>query len=406
MNTLHLAGYGVKLKVENLHSRSELIIADGRENYRSKPETYSFRPRKIPYDTIIIDGHSGYISMQAFHWLSRNNIPVFILDFDGTIISSILPPAPVKADVRRAQMQAAADDAKSFHIAYLLVQAKIKRTLDVLQWIGNRYDIDDKIRRVKGETLALFKTKTVNNIRTVEGRVALRYWQAYKSVLPEWCDFQSRMTKSHRNNAVDPVNLALNYSYGVLEGECRKAINTVGLEPSIGFLHEFSSYQTKQSLVYDLQEPYRWIADVTVLEAIESGVLDLKDFYFTGDDYRYRLEVKAKRRFLGLLKERFNRGVKYQGCTCKWDKVILRKTQELARYLTGKKKDVNFGEPRPSLSRTDSRELRCRILQLSQSDAKALGIGKSTLHYLRKHASSEKPFKVYRNVAAKLSCKE
>lgn len=299
-------------------------------------------------------------------------------------------------------MQVAADDSKRFHIAYALVQAKIKRTLDVLQWIGDRYDIDDKIRRVKGEALALFKTKTVNQIRMVEGRVPLRYWQAYESVLPEWCDFQTRMTKSHRNNAVDPVNLALNYSYGVLEGECRKAINTVGLEPSIGFLHEFSSYQTKQSLVYDLQEPYRWIGDVTVLEAIESGVLDLKDFYFTGDDYRYRLEVKAKRRFLSLLKEHFNKGVRYCGCTCKWVTVILRKTQELARYLTGKKKNVNFAEPSPSLARTDNQELRSRIMQLSQKEAEALGIGKSTLHYLRKHARSDKPFKIYGKVAVRL----
>lgn len=59
------------------------------------------------------------------------------------------------------------------------------------------------------------------------------------------------MTSSHQNNASDPVNLALNYAYGVLEGECRAAINAVGLEPSMGFLHDFSNYQTKQSLVYD-----------------------------------------------------------------------------------------------------------------------------------------------------------
>jgi len=143
-----------------------------------------------------------------------------------------------------------------------------------------------------------------------------------------------------------------------------------------------------------------------VLEAVESGELDLKDFYFTGDDYRYRLEAKAKRRFLSLLKEHFNRGVKYQGCTCKWDTVILRKTQELARYLTGKTKDVNFAMPSSSLNRTDSRDLRNRILQLSHKEAKALGIGKSTLHYLRKHARSDKPFKIYSKVAARLSCKE
>lgn len=73
------------------------------------------------------------------------------------------------------------------------------------------------------------------------------------------------MTSSHQNNATDPVNAALNYGYGFLEGECRRAINAVGLEPSVGFLHDFSHYQTKQSLVYDLEEPFRWLVDLTVI---------------------------------------------------------------------------------------------------------------------------------------------
>jgi len=86
------------------------------------------------------------------------------------------------------------------------------------------------------------------------------------------------------------VNLTLNHAYGVLGGECRTSINTVGLEPSVGFLHETSDYQTKQSLVYDLQEPFRWIADVTVMEAFESRMLDLPDFYFKGDVARPELQ--------------------------------------------------------------------------------------------------------------------
>jgi CRISPR/Cas system-associated endonuclease Cas1 len=67
--------------------------------------------------------------------------------------------------------------------------------------------------------------------------------------------------------------------------------------------------------VYDLQEPFRWITDVAVIEAFESGLLDLPDFYFTGDDYRYRFETEAKRRFLDLLKERFNSEVGYSSGT-------------------------------------------------------------------------------------------
>jgi CRISPR-associated protein Cas1 len=196
------------------------------------------------------------------------------------------------------------------------------------------------------------------------------------------------MTTSHQNNASDPVNLALNYGYGVLEGECRAAINTVGLEPSVGFLHETSGYQTKQSLVYDLQEPFRWLADVVVMEAFESGLLDLPDFYFTGDDYRYRFDSEAKQRFLDLLRERFNSGVPYKGRTLKWDTVIEQKTDELSRYLVGRASMLDFSEPSPTLSKVDDQELRRRILGVSQSEARKLGIGNSTRYHLRKIAST------------------
>lgn len=123
----------------------------------------------------------------------------------------------------------------------------------------------------------LMRAKTVNEIRIVEVRVAQHYWLAIQSIVPETFCFQSRIVKSHQYNASDPFNLCLNYAYGVIEGYVRRAINIVGLEPSVGFLHEFTGSQTKESLVYDLQEPFRWIGDVTTIEAFESTVLDMKD---------------------------------------------------------------------------------------------------------------------------------
>jgi len=211
------------------------------------------------------------------------------------------------------------------------------------------------------------------------------------------------MTRSHQNNASDPVNLALNYAYSILEGECRRAINMVGLEPSIGFLHDFADYQTKQSLVYDLQEPYRWICDLATIQAFESGLLDMKDFYFTGDDYRYHIEADAKRRFFDLLKERFNGRVQYRGKAWRWDTIILNKTGELACFLLGKSEALDFVKPSPILERSDSLVLRRHILGLTQSEAKRLGISKSTLHYLRRHARQEKSFTVYEKTACKLA---
>jgi len=180
------------------------------------------------------------------------------------------------------------------------------------------------------------------------------------------------------------------------------AVNTVGLEPSVGFLHETSGHRTKQSLVYDLQEPFRWITDVAVMEAFESGLLDLPDFYFTGDDYRYRFEPEAKQRFLISLREQFNTGIRYNGHTLKWDTVIEQKTVELGRHLGGGLPEIDFSEPSPSLVRQDGNELRSKILELSISQARTLGIKRSTLHYLRKNAASKRPFKVYRKLQQRL----
>jgi CRISPR-associated protein Cas1 len=382
MNPLHLSGWGVKIRVRNMRSKSSLEITDGREDDK-RESTLRFCPRRFPYTSIIIDGHSGYVSLQAFHWLSRNKVPVFILDYDGSLITSILPPMPIKADLRAAQLKASEDPRKKFTIAKAIVQAKVARSLQVLDWLAQRYDIVKQVRLTKHEAFRLGKARNVVDLRTVEGRVALRYWQAYSSVLPGSLDFQGRMTTSHQNNASDPVNLALNYAYGVLEGECRAAINTVGLEPSVGFLHETISYQTKQSLVYDLQEPFRWLADVTVVEAFESRVLDVPDFYFTGDDYRYRFEAEPKRRFLELLRERFNAVVRYKGRALKWDTIIEQKAVELARLLIDRSERLDLLEPAPTLRRIDDRALRKKIIALSYHEARERGMGRSAVHYLR-----------------------
>src|SRR5208282_115735 len=404
MNPLHLSGFGVKIRVENLRSRSELEVTDGREDTK-QPLTKRFRPRRFPYSSIIIDGHSGYISLQAFHWLSKNKIPVFVMNFDGTVISSVLPPIPVKADLRAAQFEAAANPKVKFKIAKALVQTKIARSLQVLDWLAERYDIEREVRLVKKQSLGLGTARTVVEIRSVEGRVAAKYWGAYAKVLPERLDFQGRMTSSHQNDATDPVNAALNYGYGVLEGECRRAINAVGLEPSVGFLHDFSNYQTKQSLVYDLEEPFRWLVDLTVMQAFESGALDLPHFYFTGDDYRYRFDVDAKTGFLNLLREQFNSGVRYRGRSMKWDTVIQEKAIELGRYLNSRSVRLDFDEPTSVLERTDNRAVRQIILSLTQSEARKRGIGKSTLHYLREHARREGSFNQYRKIRTKLIAK-
>ena len=401
MHPLHLSGFGVEILTSNPKPHAELKITVGRKSNPS-PERYLFFPRRIEYDSIILENATGQISLAALRWLSKHNIPIFFLDFDGSIISSVLPPEPIKADLRVAQTQAANDPRKKFEIAHALVKAKIARSLQVLDWLAQKYDIQREVQVTEGEAARLGEAATVNQLRTAEGRTALRYWEAFRKALPESLHFEGRMTTSHNNNASDPANAALNYGYGFLKVACRMAINSVGLEPAVGFLHEISSTQTAESLVYDLEEPFRWLVDFTVVQAFESGKLDPLDFAYTRDNYLYRIETDGRRRLLDLLREQFNSGVNYKGRICKWDTVIEEKTSELGRWLISSKPELEFTEPVPVLERTDSKAMRERILSLTQSEASALGIGKSTLHYLREKARERSSFKLYDHVKRKL----
>lgn len=402
MNPLHLSGFGVELQASNLRSSKELLITDGHRG-ESLPERFIFKPRQCPYDSIIIEGHSGHISLQALRWLSRNNLPVFVMDFDGSVMSSILPPKPVKADLRVLQIHAAYDPNRKFHVAHAFVEAKIQRSLQLLDWLGERYDIERETRIVKREGSKLKEASTVIQLRTVEGRTALRYWEAYRKAIPESLRFEGRTTTTHNNNASDPVNAALNYGYGFLKVECRTAINTVGLEPAVGFLHELGHEETRESLVYDLEEAFRWLVDLTVIQAFESGWLNVTDFAFERDDYLYRIEFEAKKRFLHLLQKQFNSGVEYKGRSLKWDTVIQQKANELARFLIGRSLNLDFCEPAPELERTDSKAVREVILSLTHAEAEKRRIGKSTLHYLRKRAEYQQPFTVYSKVMKKIT---
>ena len=87
----------------------------------------------------------------------------------------------------------------------------------------------------------------------------------------------------------------------------------------------------------------------------------------------------------------------------KWDTVIEQKAVEISEFLVGRSSEIDFQEPSPIPDRFDNRELRERINSLRSDEAQKLGLGKSTLHYLRKNASGERSFKVYGNVRRRLT---
>jgi CRISPR-associated protein Cas1 len=200
--------------------------------------------------------------------------------------------------------------------------------------------------------------------------------------------------------AVDPINALFNYGYTVLESRCYKALNSSNLDCHVGFLHEMQ-HGGKAPLVYDLQEPFRWLVDIAVINGLENKVFAKNDFIRT-ESYVIRLKTKGIEKLMELLNTQFSKTVKYNKKNYQWSSIIDLKAQELSNYLIGKRKSIDFTNPGYKLDRIDNKELRDKISAISYSDWKKLGYSKGSLHQLKQKAKSKKPFKLYGKLKEKL----
>ena len=117
-----------------------------------------------------------------------------------------------------------------------------------------------------------------------------------------------------------------NYCHVVLESRCLKAAYSAGFDPGIGFLHELAPGSAP--LVYDLQEPFRWMVDIAVIEALEKKVFSKKDFMLT-ENYNLMIRPEGVKRLIGLLDARFSSKTPYKGKNWEWGYIIASKTGEL-----------------------------------------------------------------------------
>jgi CRISPR-associated protein Cas1 len=113
------------------------------------------------------------------------------------------------------------------------------------------------------------------------------------------CDFEEeepesegcRTTTEHNQKAPDFVNALLNYSYALLQTCVRRAINAIGLDNSIPFVHEMGK---SRGLVFDLMELWRTNSDYAVIQTMEQ--LNAKDRnHFLTDTYEAMLSEKTIR---------------------------------------------------------------------------------------------------------------
>jgi len=201
-------------------------------------------------------------------------------------------------------------------------------------------------------------------------------------------------------NASDEINALLNYGYAILKSLARKMINTVGPDSSVGFLHELAP--SKTPLVYVLQELYRWLIDLSVIELLEEKKLKKSDFIVT-ENYHIRLRENTAKMLIEKIQLNFNSRTGYKKKNHTYELIYLDNMQMLANYIADKANDLKICVPSKSLSRNDNKYLRDLLANMTQEQRRELGINKSTLWYIQQNIKKGKKIEVYDKVMAKIS---
>jgi len=315
----------------------------------------------------------------------------------------MLPPESVQVKTKFAQYRAFDNPKKRLELAQKFIEAKLIKTQEVIEYLNQRYPIIDTELPVQVYQLA--KAREIREVMGIEGVVAAFYWHEIQKIIPDKFEFSSRaIGRTNRPmGASDWVNCMLNYGDALLEAECLRAINSTGLDAHIGFLHEANP--GKNSLAYDMQEPFRFVIDLAIIDLIENDKMEKKDFVRT-ESFTLRLRASGAQKVTQAVNNWLNKTSEYHDKDISNGYLILLKTRELMRYLTVQ--NCNFDVSTSILNvkmnviRHDSDMMRQKILTISYTDWQKRGFSKGALYYMKKNAKAEKPFTLNKHVRERL----
>lgn len=205
--------------------------------------------------------------------------------------------------LRRAQYRWADDAAKSVDVARLIVAAKIANSRSVVLREVRNHGANSALEQAAARLAISLRrarhARTVEEAMGIEGDAAATYFAVFNELLRgTGFAFGGRV----RRPPTDPVNALLSFVYSLITQECASALQGVGLDPFVGFLHK--DRPGRVSLALDLLEEFRasW-ADRFVLTLINRRQIQLDDF-ITEASGAVRLKDDARKSLLVAYQER------------------------------------------------------------------------------------------------------
>ncbi len=260
LNTLYVTTQGAYLSAEG-----ETVVAkiDGEVKLR------------VPLH--MLEGIVGFGRVSASPWLmgrcAERGIGISFLTERGRFLARVQGPVSGNVLLRREQFRRADDCSASVALARAFVTAKAANSRAVLLRAMRDHPqaVDRDSLKSATETLArslksLQNTRSVDSIRGVEGDAARSYFAFFdRLILHQKADFP--FERRTRRPPMDAVNALLSFLYTLLLHDAASALEAVGLDPQVGYLHR--DRPGRLGLALDLMEELRaFLADRLALSLV------------------------------------------------------------------------------------------------------------------------------------------
>lgn len=263
-NTLYITTQGSYLHKE----RETLVVEQDRK-----------KVAQLPVHSI---GHIfcfGNVLVSPFlmGFCGENNVNLAFFTETGRYLGRLQGRQSGNVLLRRAQYRIS--EQNPIPIARNIIAAKIQSAKRVLQRRlrnhGEHEEVQAAVMALNFSLQQLKRAENLDLIRGIEGDAAARYFGVFQHLLAEKNGFG--FDGRNRRPPRDGVNALLSFLYSILGKDISGALQGVGLDPQVGFLH--ADRPGRDSLAQDLLEEFRtWWVDRMVLSLINRGQIKPQDF--------------------------------------------------------------------------------------------------------------------------------
>lgn len=246
-------------------------------------------------DQVVLMGNVQ-ITTQAMVNLAQRQMDVVFLSSFGKFRLRLEADNSGHVLLRQRQLREKEKGALSLPVAQAIVDAKIHNQRVLLQRQARRLDggggggpvyvrdpglFERSLRGMLQMQRQAQHTDNLDSLRGYEGKAAAYYFGAIRSMLHQGWGFRKR----DYYPPPDPFNALLSFAYSLLLKDVRAAVLLVGLDVTMGFLHE--TRPGRPSLALDMMEEWRpLIGDALCLELVNRGSLRPNEFVRAGNPRR------------------------------------------------------------------------------------------------------------------------